>query len=296
MRWALALGSVCLVLSMAAPLVAWGAPADDLRRAKDHFEYGEYEEARRVAEELLTRNVLAADESLIEANRIVALAYLYGDRQDRLQKAQAYFLQLLSIEPDYRLDPFFTPPAAVAFFDEVRTEHEERLAPIREQRRLAKQARAAEEAARRRFLEERRKEQVDAGAGILRVVERRHLPVVFLPFGAGQFQNGQKGAGVTIASIQVGAGLTSLVSYLIVDRLQGADGGYAPEDLRTARTFDTVKWASAAVFYLSWVYGALDAWAGFEQEVVHERPLEPALVPSVGVSGDGASVGLSLRF
>lgn len=111
MRWPLAPGwGWLLLLAMLTPVAGWGAPVDDLRRAKDHFEYGEYEEARRVAEALLSSNVLAADEHLIDANRIVALAYLYGDRQDRQQKAQAYFLQLLSIEPDYRLDPFFTPP------------------------------------------------------------------------------------------------------------------------------------------------------------------------------------------
>lgn len=285
------------LLLLVLPALALGSPLDDLRRAKDHFEYGEYEEARRVAEALLARNVLAADEHLIDANRIVALSYLYGDRPDRRERAQEYFLQLLSIEPDYRLDPFFTPPAAVAFFDQVRQENEERLAPIRQQRRLAKQARAAEEAARRRFLEERMKEREEAEGGVLRVVERRHLPVVFLPFGAGQFQNGQTGAGIAIASIQMGAGIASIASYLLVERLRQDDGGYAPGDLRAARTFDTVKWATAAVFYGAWLYGALDAWAGFEPEVIQERPLEPrGLTPSVGVSGDGASVGLSLRF
>src|SRR5690606_41698865 len=71
------------------------------------------------------------------------------------------------------LDPFFTPPAALEFFEQVRQENEERLAPIREQRRLAKQARAAEEAARRRFLEERARERESRAPPTVRYLQDR---------------------------------------------------------------------------------------------------------------------------
>jgi len=282
-----------LLLLVALPFAVQAAPPDDLRRAKDLLEYGEYEEARRIAETLLARNVLATDEQLIDANRIVALAYLYGERPDRLEKAQQYFLQLLSIEPDYRLDPFFTPPAALEFFDQVRRENEDRLAPIREQRRLAKQARAAEEAARRRFLEERAKERETRAPPTTRYVQKNHMALVFLPFGAGQFQNGDRGAGYALAGIQLAAGLTSLGSYLVVEGLKNDNGRYAREDLRTARTFDTVKWVSGGIFYAAWIYGILDAWRHFEPEVVVDAP---AISPEVMPLEDGASLGISLRF
>src|SRR5690606_4611495 len=79
-------------LLFALPFAAVASPAEELRRAKDLFEYGEYEEALRLAAGLLSQNVLASDEDLIDANRIVALSYLYGDRPDRHEKAQQYFL------------------------------------------------------------------------------------------------------------------------------------------------------------------------------------------------------------
>lgn len=282
-----------LLVLFVFPLAAAASPPKELRRALDLFEYGEYEEARRIAESLLARNVLATDEQLIDANRIVALAYLYSHHPERLERAQQYFLQLLSIEPDYRLDPFFTPPAALEFFEQVRQENEERLAPIREQRRLAKQARAAEEAARRRFLEERARERESRAPPTVRYLQKNHVALVFLPFGAGQFQNGDRTAGIALAGIQLAAGLTSLGSYLVVENLKNDNGRYDPPQIRTARTFDTIKWVSGGIFYAAWLYGILDAWRGFQPEVLLEAP---AIAPEVSVSGDGASLGISLRF
>lgn len=280
-------------LLFALPFAAVASPAEELRRAKDLFEYGEYEEALRLAAGLLSQNVLASDEDLIDANRIVALSYLYGDRPDRHEKAQQYFLQLLSVEPDYRLDPFFTPPAALEFFERVRRENEERLSPIREQRRLAKQARAAEEAARRRFLEQRAREVESQAPPETRYVQKNQMALVFLPFGVGQFQNGDRAAGVAIASIQLAAGLTSVGSYLVVEGLKGENGRYAHNELRTARAFNTTKWISAGVFYAVWLYGVLDAWRGFEPEVIIDGP---SIAPQITPLEDGASAGISLRF
>ncbi len=278
---------------LAGPLVAEASPQVELQRARDLFEYGEYEQARRVAERLLARNVLATDEDLIDANRIVALAYLYGDAPDRLERAREYFLQLLSVEPDYRLDPFFTPPAALEFFEQVRRDNEERLAPIREQRRLAKQALAAEAAARRRFLEERSREREATKPPVVRTVQRNHVALVFLPFGAGQFQNGDRATGWAIASIQLAAGATSVASYFAIESLRNDNGRFAPNDVRTARTLNTAKWVSAGVFYAAWLYGILDAWRGFEPEVLLETT---EVAPVVAPLEDGASLGISLRF
>lgn len=298
-----------LALVLLLPAASRAGAEDDLRRARDTFEWGDYEEAGAIAEDLLRRNVLSSDEQLIDANRIAALSALYGDAPDRREKAERYFLQILSIEPDYRLDPFFTTPAAVEFFYAVRRDNEERLAPIREQRRLAKEARRAEEEARARFLEERARAAREA-SGEPEVVERRHLALVFLPLGAGQFQNGDRSAGWTLASIQATAALTSALSFLAIQGMT-TDGRIDRRDLELARNLDTVKWASAAIFYFAWGYGVVDAWSRFEPEVRVPRPAPAApaaakpagdeatsLLPTpvVSAGADGASVGVAFRF
>ncbi|HEY0840493.1 MAG TPA: hypothetical protein VGD74_09935, partial [Vulgatibacter sp.] len=238
--------ALSLVIAIAfVPAAARAAADDDLRRARGWFEYGDYQQARELAEELLSKNVLSSDEQLIDANRIAALSWLYGDAPDRRERAERYFLQLLSIEPEYRLDPFFTTPAAVEFFDAVRRDNEERLAPIREQRRLAKEARRAEEEARQRFLDERARASREA-RGEPEIVERHHLALVFLPLGVGQFQNGDRTAGWFLASLQTAAAVASAASFLSIQNMT-TDGRIARADLELARNLDTLKWASAAI-------------------------------------------------
>ncbi|WP_373045116.1 hypothetical protein [Vulgatibacter sp.] len=296
-----------LLVLLALPLAASADSDADLRRAKDYFEYGAYDRARDIVEELLEQNVLASDDQLIEANRVAGLAWFYGDSTERLAKAERYFLQLLSIEPEYRLDPFFTPPAAVQFFEEVKAVHEAQLAPIREQRRLAKEARRAEEEARRRFLEEQQRGGSGGLAGAH--VERHNFALVFLPLGAGQFQNGDDATGIALAAVQIVAGLTSGLSYLAIENMRD-DGGFSGNEVGTAQTLDAVKWASAAVFYGAWGYGIADALIHYESEVVRPsvrplgqaRPRAPAatgsttLSPQVSVHPDGGFLGLGLDF
>ena len=298
-----------LLLALACPLTARADAGGDLRRAKDYFEYGEYERARGIVEELLQQNVLASDEQLIDANRIAGLAWFYGDSPDRLAQAERYFLQLLSIEPEYRLDPFFTPPAAVQFFEEVKSAHEAQLAPIREQRQLAREARRAEQEARRRFLEEQQRNAAQATGA--RVVERHNFALVFLPLGAGQFQNGDDSTGIALAAVQVVAGLTSALSYFAIENMRD-DGGFSRSEVGTAQVLDTVKWASAAVFYGAWGYGVYDAWRNYEPEVALPvaRPIAtpgapkaaPApssaggLAPQLSAVRGGGTVGLGIGF
>ena len=298
---------VSLLLLLCLPLAARADAGSDLRRAKDYFEYGEYERARGIVEQLLQQNVLASDEQLIDANRIAGLAWFYGDSPERLPLAERYFLQLLSIEPEYRLDPFFTPPAAVQFFEEVKAAHESQLKPIREQRKVAKEARRAEQEARRRFLED---QQRSSGATGGPFVERHNFALVFLPLGAGQFQNGDDSAGIALAAVQVVSGLTSALSYLAIENMRG-DGGFSRSEVGTAQVLDTVKWASAAVFYGAWGYGVVDAWRNYEPEVVRPaaRPLggrspappQPpasagAVAPQLGALPGGGMVGVGIGF
>ena len=139
------------------------------------------------------------------------------------------------------------------------------------------------------------------------MVERHHLALVFLPLGAGQFQNGDRSAAWTLATIQATAALTSAVSFLAIQGMT-TDGRIGRNDLELARNLDTVKWASAAIFYFAWGYGVVDAWSRFEPEITRprqsgvaaptERVEESASipVPVVSAGADGATVGVAFRF
>lgn len=318
------LAAAVLAATLAGPLPALAA--DDLGTARAAFEYGQYEKARGIAEGLLARGALAKEEDLLEAHRIVGLAHFYSRRADRLERAERTFLQALSIDPDYRLDPFFTPPAAVTFVEDVRRKYERELEPIREQRRLVRAAQRAQEEMRRKLVEAARKdEEQPPPPQKVKLVTRRHFPVVFLPLGAGQFQNDEPELGLAVATVQVVAGLTSVIGYSVIEGLRQPSGGFERKDLALANTLDVVKWASAGIFYVAWGYGIADAWSKYTPETVREvevapgpdpadraRPISgepeppvPAdgaappvveLAPFVAPHGDGGILGLSVRF
>lgn len=313
---ALALVAACLL----APPPA--RAADDLATARAAFEYGQYERARGIAEDLISRGALPKEEELLEAYRIVGLAHFYSRRPDRLERAERTFLQLLSIDPDYRLDPFFTPPAAVTFVEDVRRKYATELEPIREQRRLVRAAQRAQEEMRRKLVEAAQKQEEEAPPQTVKLVTKRHFPVVFLPFGAGQFQNDEPQLGTAVATVQVAAGLASVISYAAIEALREPSGGFDRGNLATANTLDVVKWATAGIFYVAWGFGVADAWSKYTPETVKEvevAPTEapgspadraeppagpdppaesgtPDLAPFVTPHAGGGLLGLSLRF
>jgi tetratricopeptide (TPR) repeat protein len=313
--------ALLLFAALAGPLPA--RAADDLATARAAFEYGQYEKARTIAEGLIAKGKLVQEEDLLEALRIVGLAHFYSKRSDRLELAERTFLQLLSIDPDYRLDPFFTPPAAVTFVEDVRRKYGKELEPIREQRGLVKAAQRAQEEMRRKLVEQARKDEAQAAPPQkVKLVTKRHFPVVFLPLGAGQFQNDEPRLGIAVATVQVVAGLTSVIGYSVIEGLRQPSGGFERKDLALANTLDVVKWASAGVFYVAWGYGIADAWSKYTPETVREVDVKPAerakpvsdapvvpdapapppaapvvqLAPFVAPHGDGGILGLSLRF
>jgi tetratricopeptide (TPR) repeat protein len=272
-----------LAAFLALPLPA--RAADDLATARAAFEYGQYERARGIAEDLIARGQLPKEEDLLEAYRIVGLAHFYSRRPDRLERAERTFLQLLSIDPDYRLDPFFTPPAAVTFVEDVRRKYASELEPIREQRRLVRAAQRAQEEMRRKLVEAAQKKEEEAPPQKVKLVTKRHFPVVFLPFGAGQFQNDEPKLGAAVATVQLAAGLASVISYAAIEGLRDPSGGFARGDLATANTLDVVKWATAGIFYVAWGFGVADAWSKYTPETVKELEVEPAPAPAAPADG-----------
>src|SRR5207253_2649412 len=103
--------------------------------------------------------------------------------ENQPREARLEFRELLQLRPDYRFDPLLDPPRVVDFFNEV----------VKEQQGELTKAEAS-----------RRKREADAAARrsapppvtiIERRVERHSLLVAFVPFGAGQFQNGARKKG-----------------------------------------------------------------------------------------------------
>ncbi len=250
----------------------------ELKRAKDRFEFGAYAEAAGALRQLMAGAPHLTDAEAVDAYRMLGIAeFQLGDKL----AARAAFVNLLSFEPDYALDPFLVPPAIVEFFDAVKKEHEPTLAPLRERRReLREQQRAADEAKRRLLSEEQAR--TGAPSKIVRVEERVYL-FNWMPLGAGQFQNGDRAKGAAIAAGQLVLGLVNVSAIVFhnqiaQDRTRTCISGqagcsrppYSDSDRNLLSQIDAVKYVSAALFWALYGWGVWDAHRNYIPRVETE--------------------------
>jgi tetratricopeptide (TPR) repeat protein len=255
-----------------------------MNRARVTFEYGDYPQASKLLAALVEVGRFESVALRAEAYRLLGLSLFY---QGRKGEAYSAFLELLYLEPDAHLDPFYVPPAAVSFFDQVKKEAEPGLAPLRAQKRAEMEARqklAAEEAERRRQieLEEERRRLLTLQPSIERRVIQREFWVTMMPFGLGQLQNGDRTLGIAQATAQVVAGAASAGSALLIEELRDQSGkfgntGPGGTPYRTATRLNVVKWVGAGLFYALWAGGAVHAAMHFQpEEQLPDRLLQPA--------------------
>lgn len=222
--------------------VALAAPGT-LRAALDHYDFGEYGTACQQLEGLRAAG-LPADDDRVALRYLGACHHFLGAEA----KSRAAFEALLAAEPAAELDPVQFPPELVSFFREVRA------------RRPASAAGASPSA-------------VDAPST---AAPRRSRGVAFLPFGAGQFQNGQPGKGAIFASLEgvaLGVGVVGLALFEAEKDSGGLLAGGTFEDEEKAQQLQMVYVAGFATFAALWAIGVGDALANFDEPAVAVLPL-----------------------
>jgi len=245
-----------------------------MNRARVTFEYGDYPQASKLLSALVEVGRFESASLRAEAYRLLGLSLFY---QGRKGEAYSAFLEYLYLDPDAQLDPFYVPPAAVSFFDQVKKEAEPKLAPIRAQKRAEQEARqkaATEEAERRRQreLEEERRRLQQLTPPVERRVVQHEFWVSMMPFGIGQLQNGDRTLGMVMATAQVIAGASSAGSALLIEELRDSSTGRfsntgpGSTPYRTAERLNVVKWVGAGIFYALWAAGAIHAAIRFQPE------------------------------
>ena len=266
----------------------------ELKRAKDRYEFGAYADAAGTLRQLLGSDPDLTEAEFKDAYRMLGISeYNLGD----LAQSRAAFVNLLSHDPDYALDPFLVPPAVVEYFDRVKKEHEAALEPLRERKRsLEVEQRLADEAKRRLLAEETARN--GPPTRVVRV-EQHHYFFNWLPLGAGQFQNGEKAKGTAIAAGELVLGAVNLTAILLhsqiaQDRQRSCVSGqtgcsnppYSDSDRRLLSQLDIVKYTSAGMFWALYAYGVWDAHHGYV----------PLVETEITPGGRGASLKLDWQF
>jgi hypothetical protein len=281
--------------AVAVAILAAGAPAaanpsraarDALDQGHTAYDRGDYRYAIDTIQPLLYPSIeLATEDDVVLAHRLLALSYFFVNKQ---KEAEQEVTSLLALRPSYELDPIVDPPVAVRFFEDVRRRQAERLRAVEERER--------EDTERARKEDERRQAEARARAQrvyVDRVVDHHSRLIALLPFGIGQFQNGQLGKGILFGTAQLALAATSIgtwaaLSYDARYPLDPATGHrlFPASDESRVTTLLGFQLGAAAAFYAVVAWGIIDAQVLFKREVLRsEREREaPPPKPSVTVA------------
>ncbi len=319
----LARRAAALALALAIAGVSGAARADDLQElelGKNRFEADQYADAAARFLAMLDVSAPPCDRAPASASghcrltdpELVARAREYAAASlivlKRYAEADQLIEALLRDRPAYSPNPAVFPQEVIDRFTTVRGRLRQELDAVARKRAEEEQARRQqaqkeEEAQRRRIAE------LERLASLERVVARSSRWVAFVPFGAGQFQNGDPALGWVFAVSEAAAGVASI-------GLAGAVAAYANADLTakdptTGQTvnrselqsrIDTATLANRIAFS-AWagitVIGIVQAQIAFvpEHATTRPRPLPKAAVaPAVAPTPGGATFGITGRF
>jgi hypothetical protein len=222
--------------------------------------------------------------------------------QGKKEAADRVFEALLLAKPDYQPDPLRIALEAIDVFIDARTRLRDRLGTLQaDMVKQEKEQRSKTEALHQQLLARQSVLEKLASEDLV-VVQPNSRWIAMLPFGVGQFQNGQEGLGWVLlggeALLAVSSGVCQVLSLYASaqtnDAIQRNDGTASAYD-RRAQTESLAGNLFAAGFFATAVLGIVHAQATFvpQRQQFHHRELPPpprlSLRPVFGPGGMGVA-------
>lgn len=250
--------ALSLVAAVVIPAPAQATPAEDLAEAREAFRLGRHDQVIPVLTYLLYPDARLSDRAdLVEAHILLGVAHFEaGNRADAWREIE----EALFLDESVTLDPLLFSEEAIAFFDERKQVFLERARRQEEARALAD-----ERARLRRILEN------------MVVIERKPYFINFVPFGAGQFQNGHDGKGILFFVSQAITGGTSVGLWVWQVGKYGYNGTVPGDEVDTVRWVQQAQVASGLTCIGLMVAGIIDALIHYESSI--RRPADESLIP-----------------
>jgi tetratricopeptide (TPR) repeat protein len=266
-----------------------------------------YDEAEtRLREMLDPKNPTVKDPALVTQARMYLAAVLIAKKDP--DAAGPVLERIMLDDPTYEPDPLSFPTEVIDDFIDTRSKLRDRLnAEAQERARRAAEKKAREEEQKRR--EAARLAMLERLAGEEKLTSQHSRWLALVPFGVGQFQNGDRALGWIFLGTEAAcvAGTAITVPIFLQD-LEDRSNAYRAGDLTEtneyiarANTVRDVNLVFAGAFAAIAITGVVEAQANFVPESVElrKRPLPSAWVlPTVAPTGDGrgGSFGVIGRF
>jgi tetratricopeptide (TPR) repeat protein len=295
-----ALVGALLAATPARPAAPHATPREAFDRGRTAFGRAEYKRAIEILHPLLYPEVLLDSEGeVVQAHRILGVSYLFSGQSE---EAKREFHKLLELRPDYRFDPLLDPQQVVDAFNAVVKEEESEIVAIEARRKRRDQEIAARL---------QREARLHPPTTTIVRYERHSYLLNFVPFGAGQFQNGQRrkgwlflGVETALAAISVGAltanfALYGANPYRKCLQLVGPAGSCPPDQIdhsqeETSRTLLRVQVISGGLFFAAAIWGVIDAVRHYQRDVSMTEPAAPSPPGlQLGLTPGGLSAALS---
>lgn len=273
---------------------AAASESEDFYTAPAAYQAGDYARAVELFEAMVGGDTPAIRDPVLiqESREYLAAAYvLLGQRA----LAARQFEDMLRAEPHferYQLDPTAFPQAVLDVFSEVH----QRLVRERQTDEAARARRAQAAEARRR----------EALLRLIDLAEENEVEIAhdraiaWLPFGAGQFQNGDAALGTFFLTTQALALLTAVVTFSVWVPLDAMRHQYPPVYVDTGALWalHVANWVSLGTLGLSMIAGVVEAHVNFvpSHRERRARTVPPALLEDLDLTVGPGSVGLRLRF
>lgn len=299
-----------LCVALATP-IAHASDQTDLEKVRSAYAARNYADAESRVSGLLNPKTGSKDALVVSTARMYEGAIYLARGMKR--EAHAAFERLLLEDAPFEPDPLAFPPDVVNAFIDTRAGLRERLAQLaQDQARLEASKRAQSEAERKR--EADRVKLLEKYAREETVTTWSSRLVATVPFGIGQFQNGQTGLGIFFLSLETALIAGSLIAVPVYNNargrereefLQGDPNRLVDQYHARANAARIVNWSFAGAFLAAAGIGIAQAHVAFtpaKREIV-PRKIEVGGVdlsrieigPRFGERGP-SGVDLSVRF
>jgi hypothetical protein len=303
---------------LATPRPARADDAQAFELAKNPFDAGQYADAHARLAALLDASLPPCEAGpsgrcrltsaeLIERARALDAASLLALKRDA--EADALIAAILRQNPDYAPSPAMFPQEVIDRFTSVR-------AGLAAELRAIVQQRAKDEAQKRlnaqkaREAEEKWIHDLQELAGTERRVDTNSRWLALVPFGIGQFQNGDMRLGITFAASEMLFGGASLVTTAIINSLAKTDvyahtAAGQPVDVAALNTEIINASIVNRVAFIGWaaisIAGVIQAQVAFVPERVsyprRSVPPRPKIAPiAAPLPGGGGVFGVGGTF
>jgi hypothetical protein len=259
---------------MAMPAFAQ-TPDERFQEAENTFRFQDYPRAETLLADLLYPEVLlTAPDRVIKAHEYLAACYYWLQNDRRMEEE---FTVLLSLAPRHQMDPFYYPARLIERLEATR----KRLAELRLIDPDAPEQPATPP-------------EPPCEGREVSIVRRSWAPNL-VPFGVGQFVNGQTTKGALFLTGQVLTLGMNIGAFAGIESLRGDDGLFSPADAVTARRLRIVQYVGLGAFGALAIWGIVDAFLNFQAEDRTIRVVPCPVLEGPNASLDGFAVCVNWR-